>query len=280
MKKNEKNGLILAAALMIAFLTLGASTPCQASLASMTPKTDTLTSESTTVLDEEENADLEKDNAANRDPLEKLNRVIFTFNDTLDIYFIKPVAEFYNDVVPKPVNKSIHNFFNNLSELPIIANDLLQFNFYQMIRDITRFAINTTIGVGGFFDMATLMDLPYSENDFGLTLAHWGYQDSTYLVLPFLGPSTIRDGIGIPVDYFGFSIYPHVQPQSTQYQLLALYFIDHRANLLRVEPILEEVAIDKYVFTRHAYMQHRAYQIEKIKQLGYKEQKKNNTVSE
>src|SRR5579885_556157 len=183
-----------------------------------------------------------------KDPLEKFNRAMFTFNDKFDTYLLKPIATFYNTIMPKPLNQGIHNFFNNLGELPTIANDLLQFNFYQMTSDLWRFGINTTLGIGGLFDIATRMNIPYFQNDFGLTLAYWGYQDSSYLVLPFLGSNTIRDGIGIPVDYFEFSVYPYVQPQSRRYQVLGLFFIDHRANLLQFEPVLEEAAVDKYVF--------------------------------
>lgn len=216
----------------------------------------------------------------NKDPLEKLNRVIFIFNDKLDFYLIKPVAQLYNAIIPKPLNKGIHNFFNNLGELPTIANDLLQFNFYQTVKDVSRFGINTTMGIGGLFDIATRMHLPYFQNDFGLTLARWGYKDSSYLVLPVLGSNTIRDGIGIPVDYFEFSIYPYVRPQSTRYQLLGLFMVDLRASLLQFEPVLEEAAIDRYVFMRNAYMQHRAFQIEQVKHLSYKERKTNQNLTE
>ncbi|MBX3709862.1 MAG: VacJ family lipoprotein [Gammaproteobacteria bacterium] len=215
----------------------------------------------------------------NKDPLEKFNRVMFTFNDKLDIYLVKPIAELYNAIIPKPLNKGIHNFFNNLGEVPTIVNDWLQLNFYQSVKDMSRLVINSTMGIGGLFDIATRMNLPYFQNDFGLTLSAWGYKDSSYLVLPFLGSNTIRDGIGIPVDYFEFSVYPYIKPQSRLYQVLGLFFIDHRAHLLQYEPILEEVAVDKYVFMRNAYMQHRAYQIEQIKHLGYKDRNQNSPES-
>jgi phospholipid-binding lipoprotein MlaA len=113
--------------------------------------------------------------------------------------------------------------------------------------------------------------LPYFQNDFGLTLAAWGYKDSNYLVLPFLGPNTIRDGLGTTLDYFEFTVYPYIEPPSRRYQVLGLYMVDHRANLLQFEPVMEEAAIDKYVFMRNAYMQHRAFQIEQIKHLSYKD---------
>jgi phospholipid-binding lipoprotein MlaA len=215
--------------------------------------------------------EMELDNLSQQDPLERINRVIFTFNDTVDIYLMKPVAKLYNAIVPKPLNKGIHNFFNNLDEVTVIINDALQFNFYQMVKDTTRLVINSTFGIGGLFDIAAQMNIPRFQNDFGLTLASWGYRNSSYLVVPFLGPYTIRDGIGLGVDYFAFSVYPYIEPDSRRYQVLGLYFVDHRANLLQLEPILEEAAVDKYVFMRNAYFQHRIYQVERLKRVGYKD---------
>jgi phospholipid-binding lipoprotein MlaA len=233
---------------------------------------DETATDNTDVADDADMDELSAEDASfNKDPLERFNRIMFTFNDNLDFYIIKPVAELYNAVVPKPLNQGIHNFFNNLGEIPTIANDLLQLNLYQMTKDVCRLGINTTMGIGGLFDIATRMHLSYFQNDFGLTLARWGYKDSSYLVLPVLGSNTIRDGIGIPVDYFEFSVYPYVRPQSARYQVLGLFMVDHRANLLQFEPILEEAAIDRYIFMRNAYMQHRAFQIEQVKHLGYKD---------
>lgn len=230
-----------------------------------------LTSDQEAAIDQAETLD---DAVTNKDPLERVNRAFFTFNDKLDTYLVKPIAELYNAIMPKPLNKGVHNFFNNLGEIPTIANDLLQFNFFQMTNDVWRLVINSTLGVGGFVDMATRMNLAYFQNDFGLTLSYWGYEDSNYFVLPFFGPSTIRDGfIGMPVDYFGFSVYPLIQPKSTRYGVLGLYTIDNRANLLQFEPVLEEAAIDKYVFMRNAYLQHRAFQRDQVKHLGYNDKK-------
>src|SRR5579862_6706768 len=120
-----------------------------------------------------------------KDPLQKFNRAMFSFNDFLDKYILKPVATVYNKIMPRPLNQGVHNFFNNIGELPIMANDVLQLHFYQFANDFWRTGINTTIGVGGMFDMASRMQLPYYTNDFGMTLARWGYANSTYLVLPF-----------------------------------------------------------------------------------------------
>lgn len=201
------------------------------------------------------------DKIINDDPLQRVNRAFFKFNDTFDHYFMKPVAKVYNAIVPKPLNRGINNFFNNLTEIGNVANDVLQFNFKQMANDAWRFTINSTFGLAGFMDIATRMSLPYRRNDFGLTLAKWGYQRSAFFVIPFLGPSNIRDSIGMLVDYFTFSVYPFIEPPSLRYQTLALLYVDRRANLLPLEPVFAEAAINKYVFQRNAYMQYRSFQI-------------------
>lgn len=207
-----------------------------------------------------------------KDPYEGFNRAMFSFNETIDKYLMKPISRFYNAIMPKPLNQGIHNFFNNLGNLPTIANDVLQANFFQATNDLWRLGINTTIGIGGLFDIAERMQLKPYSNDFGLTLARWGFKNSNYLVLPFFGSNTLRDGIGIPVDYFAFSIYPYINPPSTRYELYGLGVIDRRAYLLQYQPILEEAALDKYVFMRNAYMQRRAYQIEQNNHRSYADQ--------
>ncbi len=197
-----------------------------------------------------------------KDPYEGFNRAMFTFNDKLDTYIMKPIARAYNAIMPRPLNDGVHNFFTNIGNLPTIANDLLQANFFQAANDSWRLVINTTIGVGGLFDVAERMKLKPYKNDFGLTLAKWGYRDSNYLVLPFFGPNTPRDGIGIPVDYFAFSIYPYIDNTKTRYAIYGLGVVDKRAQLLRFQGVMDEASVDKYVFQRNAYMQHRAYQID------------------
>lgn len=209
----------------------------------------------------------------NQDPFEGLNRAIFAFNEKADQYALKPVANVYNTIMPKPLNQGIHNFFNNFGQLPTIANDILQLNFYQAANDSWRFIINSTVGILGFFDVASHMGLNYYANDFGLTLARYGWKNSTYLVLPLFGPSTIRDTVEIPVDYNLFSLYPYVEPQSRRYIIYGVGVVDRRAQLLQYQGVFEEVAIDKYVFMRNAYMQRRAHQIEEVKHLSYQDQK-------
>lgn len=205
-----------------------------------------------------------------KDPFEGFNRFMFGFNEKVDKYAMKPVATFYNTIMPKPLNQGVHNFFNNLGTVPTLANDLLQLNFYQAANDSWRIIINTTVGVGGLFDVASRIGLEHYTNDFGLTLATYGYENSNYLVLPFFGPSTPRDGIiGLPVDYFLFSVYPYIEPQSRRYQVYGLGVVDRRAQLLKYQEVMEEASVDKYVFIRNAFMQRRAHQIEENQNLSY-----------
>lgn len=204
------------------------------------------------------------------DPLQCFNRTMFAFNEKFDMYFYKPIATLYNYILPKPINRGIHNFFSNLGELPTIANDILQVNIHQALNDFWRLVFNSTVGIGGLFDVATCLNLPYYQNDFGLTLTNWGWRRSSYLVLPFLGSYTIRDGlVGMPVDYFGFSVYPRIKSMRTRFALLSVAFVDYRAQLLQFQPVIDEAALDKYIFVRSAYMQHRAAKIEENAQLKH-----------
>lgn len=198
------------------------------------------------------------------DPLEPFNREMFRFNYHFDRAVLKPVAELYNKIIPKPLNQGIHNFFLNINQLPIIANDVLQLRPAQTVSDTARFVINTTIGIGGLFDVASRMQLKQQQNDFGLTLARWGYKDSAYLVLPFFGVMTIRDGIGMPVDYYAFSIYPHIRDEDLRNGLYLLSIIDKRAQLLNYQSVMEEAAVDQYTFVRNAYTQRREYLLKQM----------------
>lgn len=209
------------------------------------------------------------------DPYEGFNRAMFVFNDKLDIYFLKPLATLYNAVIPKPLNQGINNFFVNLNLLPTIANDILQFHFQRMLNDTWRFGINSTIGVAGLFDVGSRIGLKYHHNDFGLTLATWGWGHSNYLVLPFFGPRTVRDMFEVPVDYYAFSVYPYIHSATISYSLYGLSVMDQRAQLLQYQPLFEEAAIDKYVFIRNAYLQRRTFEIEQAKQKDELISKKN-----
>lgn len=212
-----------------------------------------------------------------QDPYEKINRSMFNFNEGLDKAILKPVSKFYNLIMPRPLNEGVHNFFVNLDTVPTIVNDLLQFNFHQMANDMWRFGVNSTIGIGGLFDIATRIKLNSFRNDFGLTMAKWGYQNSNYVVLPFWGPRTVRDTVSIPVDYFLFSLWPYIEPQDVRYGLYALSVIDWRAQLLKHQDLMEAAAVDKYAFIRNAYLQFRKQEIESVHHRSYAELKEYET---
>lgn len=204
-----------------------------------------------------------------KDPLEPLNRKIFAFNDAIDQAFLKPLASFYNKVLPKAVNQGIHNFFNNLNTVTTVANDLLQLHLYQGLNDLWRLGINSTIGIGGLFDVAGRIGLKPYSNDFGLTLAHYGWRNSTFIVWPFFGPSSLRDGVEIPIDYYYLSVYPYVEPDWVTWSLYGLGVVDRRAQLLKYQSVMEEIAIDKYSFLRFAYSQKRQFQILENEKRGF-----------
>ena len=201
-----------------------------------------------------------------KDPYEKFNRAMFTFNEKLDKYILKPVARVYNTVLPKPVNNSINRFFENLDDVPTVLNDVLQTNLYQATSDSWRFVINSTIGIGGLFDVASHIGLPDNSEDFGLTLAKWGYTKSNYLVLPFWGAKTLRDTLAMPINYIT-TPYFYLKNPKVSYGLYGLSVVNQRAQLLRFEKVYEQMALDRYIFVRNAYLQRRAYLIKRDTEL-------------
>ena len=194
--------------------------------------------------------------ADERDPFEGFNRAAYAFNDDLDRAILKPLATAYHNVVPTPVNNSISNFFSNLDDVVVLINDLLQLKFEQSLSDFGRITFNTTFGLGGLFDVASHMDLPKHNEDFGQTLGHWGVGSGPYLVLPFLGPSTLRDGLATPVDW-ELDPLSNIDDNTTYWATQALYVIDTREGLLRASRILDTAALDPYTFMRDAYLQRR-----------------------
>lgn len=197
-------------------------------------------------------------NPHRQDPFEGLNRATFSFNKVVDSAFAKPIAYLYLRYLPAPFQVGIGNFFDNLREIPNVANDILQLKFGYAAHDGSRFLINSTLGIFGIFDPASALGLEHRKEDFGQTLYFWGYENSSYLVLPILGPSTFRDAIGIGVDYYALSIWPWIE-SDWKYAFLAVDFIDLRARLLRKESVLDVLAVDEYSFVRDAYFQHRKY---------------------
>ena len=191
-----------------------------------------------------------------RDPLEPLNRGIYTFNDAVDRAVVKPLAQGYRAVLPQVVQTGISNFFSNLDDITVILNNLLQLKIPQAVSDTGRFVINSTIGLLGFIDVATHLGLEKHNEDFGQTLGYWGIGNGPYLVLPFLGPSSLRDGIGRWVDARTDPVRweDHIR---TRNQFLVTRVINTRARLLDSEKVIDAAAIDRYAFIRDAYLQRR-----------------------
>lgn len=197
----------------------------------------------------------------NKDPLEGMNRGIYKFNDTVDKAAIKPIAGAYKAVVPSPLRTGVNNFFSNLGTVVTIINDLLQFKLDKAMNDTGRFAINSTFGIAGLIDVASMDGIEKHDEDFGQTLGYWGWKDSAYLVLPFLGPSTLRDTGGLIVDSSLFDPIYYVDDARDRNQLLIAKFIDRRSQYLPASDLLDEAALDPYAFMRDAYMQRRNNQI-------------------
>jgi phospholipid-binding lipoprotein MlaA len=195
-----------------------------------------------------------------RDPLEGFNRGVQTFNDKLDDYLMKPVAEGYQWVTPSFVDRGVTNFFSNVEDIGVVLNDLLQFKFAQTGMDTGRFLVNTTAGVGGFVDVASMLDLPKHNEDLDQTLGAWGVPSGPYLVLPLIGPSTPRGALGLAGDTAANPL-NWVSPAVIPYGTGGLKTVDMRADLLSSTKIADEASVDRYEFIRNAYFQQRNYLI-------------------
>lgn len=198
------------------------------------------------------------------DPIEPVNRGIFWFNDKFDRHILEPVSEGYVEVVPESVRKGIGNFLDNLESPINIVNSLLQLKFGHFIEQTGRFAINSTIGVAGIFDVATDMGLPLHEEDFGQTLGHYCIGPGPYIVLPFLGPSNLRDTIGRVADGFADPVFYVGQFDISDNEAFAIGSgikvidaIDTRARLKEAIDAARESSVDYYLFVQGAYLQHR-----------------------
>lgn len=198
------------------------------------------------------------------DPLEPMNREIFKFNQFADKYLIKPVAQGYVYVVPADGRKSVRNFLNNLRSPVVLANDILQGEVQRAGTTLARAVFNTTIGIGGLFDVGSGIGLPYHDEDFGQTLAVWGIGEGPYLVLPVLGPSNPRDTVGIVVDGFmdPLNLYlDHTDRAYLIYVRAAIDGIDKRSQVLDVLDELERTSLDFYATIRSLYRQRRIEEI-------------------
>jgi phospholipid-binding lipoprotein MlaA len=195
-------------------------------------------------------------NANPRDPLEPFNRGVFKFNDAVDTAVLKPVATAYQDITPALVRQGIGNFFGNLKDAWSFVNNALQLKGQAAADSLTRFGVNTFIGLGGILDVATKMDIEKHTKDFGHTLGYWGVAPGPYLVLPLLGPSTLRDTVALPVDLKG-DIVANISHVPTRNTVTAVRAVDDRAALLIASTMLEEAALDPYAFIRDAFLQRR-----------------------
>lgn len=191
-----------------------------------------------------------------RDPWESFNRSIYAFNDGFDRAIARPVARTYKNYTPNAVQSGVSNFFSNLDDVLVIVNDLLQFKFQQAAQDFGRFTFNSTFGLLGLIDVSSHMGLPKHNEDFGLTLAAWGVGNGPYVVLPFLGPSTVRDSTGLVADGYIDPVYA-ISDKQARWSAIILRAVDTRASLLEATRLMEQSGIDPYVFMRNAYLQHR-----------------------
>jgi phospholipid-binding lipoprotein MlaA len=201
------------------------------------------------------------------DPFEKFNRTMFTFNDKVDQYALKPVATVYKRAVPSFVQTSVYNFFGNLGDVWTAVNNLLQGRVADGVSDAMRFTINSTFGLAGLIDISSDAGLPKHNQDFGATLGVWGMQSGPYVVLPLLGPSTVRDSAALPADFAG-NPWTYVTPDATRYFGTALRIVDLRAGLLDASNLIEDAALDRYEFIRDAYLQRRAGKISSNRERG------------
>ncbi len=191
-----------------------------------------------------------------RDPWESMNRSVYNFNDAVDTIAIKPAARVYDKVVPKFVQTGVHNFLGNLGDVWSMANSALQLKGQHAVESFMRVSVNTVFGLGGVLDIATEMRLERHKEDFGQTLGYWGVKPGPYVVLPILGPSTLRDTVALPVDYKGDAI-RQFNDQATRNTLVALRVTDVRVGLLQAVDTLKEASLDPYTFVRDAYLQKR-----------------------
>lgn len=197
----------------------------------------------------------------NRDPLEGINRGVYKFNDVSDKAVFKPIAGAYKAVMPSPVRTGVNNFFANLRTFVTSINQVLQFKFNKAAESAGRFVINSTVGIAGLFDVASKQGIPQYKEDFGQTLGYWGIGNGAYLMVPFLGPTTVRDGAGFIAE--GLTVDPigYIDDPRTRNIVLGTKFIDARAEMLPGSDLLDEAALDPYSFMRDAYLQRRANQV-------------------
>ncbi|MBS0447325.1 MAG: VacJ family lipoprotein [Proteobacteria bacterium] len=191
------------------------------------------------------------------DPWEGWNRKVFSFNEELDKAVLKPVATAYHDAVPEPARRVVTNVFNNFEDAWSMANNFLQGKVQYGFETGMRVGVNTVFGIGGVVDVATDLGLERHTEDLGQTFGRWGFGPGAYIVWPLLGPSTVRDSIGLPFDLYATSPSWVIHDTGWNWGLSGLHLVNTRANLLGAGNVLNEIALDKYTFVRDAYLQRR-----------------------
>ena len=193
------------------------------------------------------------------DPWERVNRSTYAFNDSIDRAVLKPVAKGYRRYVPQWMRTGVTNFLSNLAYPTVIVNDLLQLKLMDAVTDTTRMVLNTTFGIGGLFDPASKANLPRNDEDFGQTLGYWGVPSGPYVVIPFFGPSTLRDAPSLYVDYLTDARH-YIGDNPLEFGFAGVSIVDRRARLLPLESMIEG-AFDPYAVIRNAYLDRREYQV-------------------
>lgn len=200
--------------------------------------------------------EIDEAEAEDTDPYESFNRKVYKFNTAIDRAILKPLAKGYDRLLPDTVQRSIGNFFRNLAEPTVIVNSLLQGKFEQSFAVTARFLANSTLGIGGLFDVATKAGVPPQQEDFGQTLAVWGAEQGPYIVLPLLGPRTVRDSFGLVADWYTDPV-TYIDNEPVRYGLRGLNLVDTRWQLMDASRVLEQATDDEYLFVREAYLQRR-----------------------
>jgi phospholipid-binding lipoprotein MlaA len=195
-----------------------------------------------------------------KDPLENFNRAMFNFNDNVDQAVLKPTATAYQTVVPSIIQTAIGNFFGNIGDVWTAVNNLLQGNIEDGVTDVMRVAVNSTLGIAGLIDLGSEYGMAKHKQDFGATLGTWGVQSGPYVVLPFLGSTTVRDAAALPVDFKG-DLWELKYPVRWRNTGSAVRVVDQRAAVLNASNLIEDAALDRYEFIRDGYLQRRANKI-------------------
>ncbi len=195
----------------------------------------------------------------NYDPLESINRPIYSLNKGVDTVALRPLADTWSKYMPDPIQKGVHNFFENIADIFAIPAAALQGKFQDAGNGLERVFVNTTVGVAGLFDVASDLEIPKSDEDFGQVLGYWGVPTGPYLMLPFLGPKTVRDTVD-PAIHFAVGPTSYITPDGARYAYIGMDAIDTRTQLLPFDKVLAE-QYDEYAFIRDTYLQRRWFKV-------------------